>query len=150
MLVLRDGNSTIYPLAKDCADAVRDPQCLDLPPVRCVAAGSLALTGTSHNMKNQVAIVVFALEQQILMPKILRCEVEYCRQVLAQLEVDCRKYTVCFLMRRGIMRLVFHTGTNPSAVQSILGERCDGNRNIFHAVVSMCSPTSNKESDNGK
>lgn len=41
-------------------------------------------------------------------------------------------------------------GTNPNAVQAILSERCDGNRNIFHAVVSMCSPTSNKETDNGK
>lgn len=31
-----------------------------------------------------------------------------------------------------------------------MNERCDGNRNIFHAVVNMCTPTSNKESDNGK
>lgn len=92
VLLLRDGNSTIYPLAKDCADAVRDPQCLDLPPVKCIAAGTLALTGTAHNMKNQVAVVAFALEQQLLMPKILRCEVEGARQVLAQLEIDCSKH----------------------------------------------------------
>lgn len=45
--------------------------------------------------------------------------------------------------------MFFIAGNNPSVVQSILNERCDGNRNIFHAVVSMCSPTSNKESDNG-
>jgi E3 ubiquitin-protein ligase EDD1 len=25
ILILRDGNSTIYPLSKDCADAIRDP-----------------------------------------------------------------------------------------------------------------------------
>lgn len=30
---------------------------------------------------------------------------------------------------------------------SILSERCDGNRNILHAVVNMCTPTSNKDSD---
>lgn len=29
----------------------------------------------------------------------------------------------------------------------IMTERCDGNRNIFHAVVNMCTPTSNKDSD---
>ena len=29
----------------------------------------------------------------------------------------------------------------------ILDERCDGGRNIFHAAVSMCQPTSNKDSD---
>ncbi len=32
-------------------------------------------------------------------------------------------------------------------MQSILEERCDGGRNIFHTAVSMCQPTSNKDSD---
>lgn len=35
-------------------------------------------------------------------------------------------------------------------VPSILNERCDGNRNILHAVVNMCTPTSNKDMDNGE
>lgn len=34
-------------------------------------------------------------------------------------------------------------------VLSILQERCDGNRNILHACVHMCAPTSNKEPDIG-
>ncbi|KAK9719267.1 HECT-domain (ubiquitin-transferase) [Popillia japonica] len=127
ILILRDGNSTIYPLAKDCADAIRDPQTLDLPPVRSVGAGTVVLSGTAPNLKNQVAIIVFALEQQLLMPKVLRCDVEGARQVLAQLEVDAK--------------------TNPSVILNILDERCDGNRNIFHAVVNMCTPTSNKDTD---
>ena len=29
-------------------------------------------------------------------------------------------------------------------LQSILEERCDGGRNILHALVSGCQPTSNK------
>lgn len=90
--MLRDGNSTLYPLAKDCADSIRDPQPLDLPPVRCVGMGTLALTGTSHNMKNQASVIVFALEQQLLMSKILKCDVEGARQILGQLELDCSKY----------------------------------------------------------
>ena len=32
-------------------------------------------------------------------------------------------------------------------VQAILEERCDGGRNIIHTLVSMCQPTSNKDSD---
>lgn len=92
MLILRDGNSTIYPLAKDCADAIRDPLPLDLPPVRCIGTGTIALTGTAQNLKNQVAVVILALEQQLLMPKILRCDVEGTRQILAQLETECSKY----------------------------------------------------------
>jgi E3 ubiquitin-protein ligase EDD1 len=79
-------------------------------------------------MKNQVAIVVFALEQQLLMPKILRCDIDGVRQVLAQLDTDMK--------------------SNGSSVPNILNERCDGNRNIFHAVVNMCTPTSNKDSEN--
>ena len=34
-------------------------------------------------------------------------------------------------------------------IQSILGERCDGNRNILHACVNMCSPSSNKDTEQG-
>lgn len=35
-------------------------------------------------------------------------------------------------------------------ILSILQERCDGNRNILHACVHMCAPTSNKEPDIGE
>jgi E3 ubiquitin-protein ligase EDD1 len=34
-------------------------------------------------------------------------------------------------------------------MQTILNERCDGNRNILHACINMCAPTSNKENDQG-
>ena len=43
------------------------------------------------------------------------------------------------------MKLQFLEGT--SQIQAILNERCDGNRNIFHACISMCAPTSNKENE---
>ncbi|KAG5892960.1 hypothetical protein JTB14_015007 [Gonioctena quinquepunctata] len=127
ILILRDGNNTIYPLAKDCAEAIRDPQFLDLPPVRCLSAGTLSLSGTGMNLKNQVAIIVFALEQQLLMPKILRCDIDGVRQVLAQLDIDIKLHNMIG--------------------QTFLTEKCDGNRNIFHAVVNMCTPTSNKDAD---
>jgi len=34
-------------------------------------------------------------------------------------------------------------------IQMILKERCDGNRNVLHACINMCSPTSNKETEQG-
>lgn len=30
-------------------------------------------------------------------------------------------------------------------LSQILAERCDGNRNLLHACVSVCAPISNKE-----
>nr|CAD7453418.1 unnamed protein product [Timema tahoe] len=89
VLILRDGNSTIYPLAKDCMESIRDPHWLDLPPVRCVGAGTHALSvASSANLKNQVALIVLALEPQVLMPRILRCDLEGVKQVLATLDQE--------------------------------------------------------------
>lgn len=45
--------------------------------------------------------------------------------------------------------LLLFLENNVLQIQTILTERCDGNRNILHACVSMCSPTSNKENDQG-
>lgn len=125
VLILRDGNNAIYPLVKDCADAIRDPQWLDLQPIKCLAAASLTLNSVGANLKSQVAIIAFVPEVQFLMPRILRCDLKGFKNALAQLEADGRQMDV------------------------ILAERCDGNRNIFHACVSMCAPTSNKEPESG-
>lgn len=70
-----------------------------------------------------------AVENQILMSKILRCDLDGIKSVLNQIENEAKA---------GI------SGIN-STLSSILAERCDGNRNIFHACVTMCVPTSNKE-----
>jgi E3 ubiquitin-protein ligase EDD1 len=92
VLILRDGNSTIYPLAKDCVDSIRDPHWLDLPPVRCIGAGTHALSvAAGSNLKNQVAVIVLALESQVLMPRILRCDFEGVKQVLMNLEQEASK-----------------------------------------------------------
>lgn len=117
-------------MAKDCLDNVRDPQWLDLPPVRCLGTGTHALSSVPNkNLKNQVAVIIMAVESQILMSKILRCDLEGIKTILNQLESEMKSAV---------------TGVN-STLTSILSERCDGNRNIFHACVAMCVPTSNKE-----
>lgn len=61
------------------------------------------------------------------MQHILRCDYEACRQYLMNLE-------------QGVV-----LDPNTQMLQTFLSHRCDGNRNIMHACVSVCFPTSNKE-----
>lgn len=124
VLILRDGNNTIYPMNKDCIDAIKDPNWLDLPPIKCIAAAPLTLPSVGLNMKSQVAIFAIVSEPQILMSRILRCDYEGLKHVLSQLDFDLK-----------------------TQITTVINEKCDGNRNIFHAVVSMCSPASNKDVD---
>jgi len=39
---------------------------------------------------------------------------------------------------------------NGVLLSQILAERCDGNRNLLHACVSVCAPISNKELEGTK
>lgn len=129
MNVLRDGNGTLFPLVKDALETLKDPILLDLPPVKCLGLGVHALPHVGPTQKNQVGVLVLALEQQVLMGKILKCEVEGIRTVLSSLDAE-------FQNRSGGLTL-----------NRILLERADGNRNIFHVSVSMAVPTLNKETD---
>lgn len=93
VLLLRDGNSTLCPLAKDSVDSIRDAQWLDLPPIRCIGTGIHALTSvTAPALKNQVALIILALNHQLLMSRVLRCDIEGVRQVLLSLEQEPSKF----------------------------------------------------------
>ncbi|XP_025408185.1 E3 ubiquitin-protein ligase UBR5 isoform X3 [Sipha flava] len=124
--ILRDGNRTIYPLAKDSTDSMREPQWLDLGPVRCIGIGSY--TVTSPHAKAVTAIIVLDVEQQILMSRILKSNLESVKMLVQQLSVE---------------------NDNGELLSQILAERCDGNRNLLHACVSVCAPISNKELEDG-
>lgn len=69
----------------------------------------------------------YVLQKQTLMQHVLRCDYEACRQYLVNLEQ-------AFLLDQGTQ-----------ALGALLDHRCDGNRNILHAAVSVCFPISNKE-----
>uniref|UniRef100_A0A7N6B6Z7 HECT-type E3 ubiquitin transferase n=1 Tax=Anabas testudineus TaxID=64144 RepID=A0A7N6B6Z7_ANATE len=128
-IILRDGNGTIYPMAKDCTGGIRDPDWLDLPPINSLGMGvhSLANLPSNSTIKKKAAIIIMAVEKQTLMQHVLRCDYEACRQYLVNLEQ-------AFLLDQG-----------SQALGALLGHRCDGNRNILHAAVSVCFPVSNKE-----
>lgn len=70
---------------------------------------------------------VCVFQKQTLMQHVLRCDYEACRQYLAGLEQ-------AVLLEQ-----------NPHGLGALLGHRCDGNRNLLHACVSVCFPVSNKE-----
>ncbi|KAK1896054.1 E3 ubiquitin-protein ligase UBR5 [Dissostichus eleginoides] len=128
-IILRDGNGTIYPMAKDCMGGIRDPDWLDLPPINSLGMGvhSLANLPSNSTIKKKAAIIIMAVEKQTLMQHVLRCDYEACRQFLVNLEQ-------AFLLDQG-----------SQALGALLDHRCDGNRNILHAAVSVCFPVSNKE-----
>ncbi|XP_035381953.1 E3 ubiquitin-protein ligase UBR5 isoform X1 [Electrophorus electricus] len=128
-IILRDGNGTIYPMAKDCMGGIRDPDWLDLPPIASLGMGvhSLANLPSNSTIKKKAAIIIMAVEKQTLMQHVLRCDYEACRQYLVGLEQ-------AVLLEQ-----------NPHALEALLGHRCDGNRNLLHACVSVCFPVSNKE-----
>uniref|UniRef100_A0A8C1B607 E3 ubiquitin-protein ligase UBR5 n=1 Tax=Cyprinus carpio carpio TaxID=630221 RepID=A0A8C1B607_CYPCA len=128
-IILRDGNGTIYPMAKDCMGGIRDPDWLDLPPIASLGMGvhSLANLPSNSTIKKKAAVIIMAVEKQTLMQHVLRCDYEACRQYLISLEQ-------AMLLEQ-----------NPHALDALLGHRCDGNRNILHACVSVCFPVSNKE-----
>nr|XP_055067526.1 E3 ubiquitin-protein ligase UBR5 isoform X8 [Misgurnus anguillicaudatus] len=128
-IILRDGNGTIYPMAKDCMGGIRDPDWLDLLPISSLGMGvhSLANLPSNSTIKKKAAIIIMAVEKQTLMQHVLRCDYEVCRQYLMSLEQ------------------AMLLDPNPHALDALLGHRCDGNRNVLHACVSVCFPVSNKE-----
>ncbi|XP_035430151.1 E3 ubiquitin-protein ligase UBR5 isoform X5 [Spodoptera frugiperda] len=135
VVMMVDGNGALYPVSRDCVGMVREPPALNLPVARALAAHALPLhphaaaAAAQHPhhtaLKSQVALIILVPEPQLMMPRVLRCDLDGVRQVLHQLESD----------------------TSKQQILSILQERCDGNRNIIHACVHMCAPTSNKEPD---
>ena len=60
--MLQDGNSALYPLAKDCTDGIRDPLWIDLPPIQAMSIGLQSLYNVAPNCKNKVAIIAVALQ----------------------------------------------------------------------------------------
>lgn len=89
-MILRDGNGTIYPIAKDCADSIREPNWLDLAPVLCIGASTIPIPSCSNstNLKNKVAVIALVFDNLMLMPRILRCDYDGVKQVFLNLEHD--------------------------------------------------------------
>ncbi|XP_076437649.1 E3 ubiquitin-protein ligase UBR5-like [Babylonia areolata] len=128
-VLLCDGNGTVYPLAKDCNDNIRDPLWLDLPPLSGVGMRLSHLTSVTPIQKNKTAIIALTVQHQRIMPYILRSDLERVRNIVSALEEDIK------------------VNGSSKMMGEVLKEHCDGNRNLLHMAVNACIPTSNKDYD---
>lgn len=125
-VTLRDGNGSLYPLAKDFLDSLREPQPLDMAPVQALAmAVHPTRDPNNHNRTNPALVMAMAIENQILIPAVLRSDPEFVRLTLASLEQE------------------------PVSQQIVACEKIDLNRNVLHAAVYSCAPTPTRAGGGG-
>lgn len=117
-VTLRDGNGSLYPLAKDFLDSLKEPQPLDMAPVQAMSMAVHPLKDPNNASRIVPTLVIaLALESQILIPAVLRSDPEFVRLTLASLDKE------------------------PVSQQIVASEKIDLNRNILHAAVYTCAPT---------
>ncbi|MGH0141036.1 UNVERIFIED_CONTAM: hypothetical protein FKN15_072458 [Acipenser sinensis] len=89
-VLLRDGNGTIYPVAKDCMGGIRDPDWLDLPPISSLGMGIHSLTNLPANstIKKKAAIIIMAVEGHISLVTVLLAYAVLVRTEGSQQTVD--------------------------------------------------------------
>ena len=69
-------------------DSIKDPQLLDLPPIQALGLGTHALPHVGSGKKNEVAVLVLAFAQQLILPKVLQCDVDAVKRLIAGLEAE--------------------------------------------------------------
>lgn len=119
IVTLRDGNGSLYPLTKDYADSIKEPEPLNLPPVQAFSMAIHPINEVRASTKFfPTLLIAMALEKQILIPAILRSDPEFVRLTLASLERE------------------------PVSQQIVASEKIDLSRNILHVAVYACAPSS--------
>ncbi|CAG0903813.1 unnamed protein product, partial [Cyprideis torosa] len=161
--LMLDGNRTLYPIAKDCTEAIRDPWWLDLPPVQCLSSGVIPLaaggaggasgagssapgSSSKSSLSNRAAASIHAIlfRRPSLISHILRCDLQRVIEVLAEAEA-LAPTSAEQSAPDGEPNREQRSPTSPPPSERLIQERCDGNRNILHAAVAMTAPTSNRE-----
>ena len=116
IMTLTDVNATLYPLSDlPGTGLLKEPRWKNLFPVKCFSQCLLSKSGASK--LSFVTLLSMRIEPLIL--SVLRCDMVQVNETLVQLEKDSDKLT------------------------QVLGERTDGNRNVMHAAVFACAPTTN-------
>jgi len=116
-VTLRDGNGSLYPLARDFLDSLKEPQPLDMPPVQAMGVAVHPVKDPNYpNRVNPTLVMAMALENQILIPAILGGDPEIVRLTLMSLDKQ------------------------PVPQQIAASEKIDLNRNVLHAAVYACAP----------
>lgn len=87
---------------------MREPQWLDLGPVRCMGIGTNLVT--SPHLKANIAIIILDVEQQILMSRILKSNLESVKILVQQLSVEngnCSRHLIFNELALKIYTFVF-------------------------------------------
>ncbi len=132
LTTLLDANSTFYPLNDlPGTHLLKEPRWKNLFPIKCFSQ-CLHTNKTESKTNRLNYVTLFSMRIERLIAGILRYDLTSVNNILAQLEKD----------------VAFNGGSNLNSLKlkQILNERIDGNRNIVHAAVYACAPTSNGSS----
>ena len=122
--LLIDGNRLLYPfIYNQDGTNLKEPQWKNLLGINYFSQGIVPLKNADHLNKNHIILNIMQIQKGILIPHILRYDVERIRSILNEIELT---------KNRDLLKL-------------ILEERLDGCRNLFHACVHIATPTNNKE-----
>ncbi|CAF4189690.1 unnamed protein product, partial [Rotaria sordida] len=122
--ILIDSNHLIYPLIYNQDKTnIKDPQWKNLLPINYFSQGIIPLKINDNLNKNHIILNIMQIQKGILIPHILRYDIDKIRSILNDIEIN----------------------KNYDLLKLILDEHIDGYRNIFHACVYISIPITNKE-----
>ena len=128
-MTLMDANATFYPLNDlPGTGLLKEPRWKNLFPIKCFSQCLHPAKETATSSKHAPRlnyVSVFAMRVEQLITSIYRSDLASVQDILQQCEAEI-------------------TLTNGShKLKQVLSERTDGNRNLVHAAVFACAPTSN-------
>jgi len=122
--ILIDGNRLFYPfIYNQDGTNLKEPQWKNLLAINYFSQGIIPLKNADHLNRNHIILNIMQIQKGILIPHILRYDIEKIRLILNEIELT---------KNRDLLKL-------------ILDERIDGCRNLFHACVHIATPLNNKE-----
>ena len=122
--ILIDGNHLLYPLIYNQDNTnLKEPQWKNLLGINYFSQGIIPLKNADHINKNHVILNIMQMQKGILIPHILRYDIDKIRSILNDIELH---------KNRDLLKL-------------ILDEHMDGCRNLFHACIHIAIPLTNKE-----
>jgi E3 ubiquitin-protein ligase EDD1 len=122
--ILIDGNRLYYPfIYNQDGTNLKEPQWKNLLGLNYFSQGIIPLKNADHLNKNHIILNIMQIQKGILIPHILRYDIDKIRLILNDIEIN---------KNRDLLKL-------------ILDERLDGCRNLFHACIQISTPLNNKE-----
>ncbi|CAM4857437.1 unnamed protein product [Rotaria socialis] len=122
--VLIDSNRLIYSLIYNQENSnIKDPQWKNLLAINYFSQGIIPIKNIDQANKNPIILSIMQIQKGILIPHILRYDIDKIRSILNEIELN----------------------RNQDLLKLILDEHIDGFRNLFHACVHIAIPSTNKE-----